>query len=44
MVSFKHHFTLWKEAVLPMKEEAGWVPESVWVQWGTEKSIVPIKN
>jgi hypothetical protein len=28
----------------PIREEAGWVPESVWTVWRREKSLSPVRN
>jgi hypothetical protein len=35
---------LGKEPQVPIGYEAGWAPEPVQMQWGTEKSLAPARN
>lgn len=34
---------LWERQLLPIKYEAGWLPETLCISWRKEKSLVPIR-
>jgi hypothetical protein len=38
------HFTLVEKPPVPIEQEAGWIPEPVWMFLSTDKSPVPAKN
>jgi len=33
---------LWERKLLPIKYETGWPPDTLWISWRKEKSLIPI--